>query len=172
VGGFVLRHTKCRLDPAVLIVAPGRDVAVLNNDRLNHSLITMGRTNPPVVIAQPKGTERITVRFDHPETLQVRCGIHDWERAWIIVAENAYYAVSKADGSFEIGDVPAGDYTAAFWHEKLGIETRRVIVREGESLRLDFTPKRLRSQSFPRDPYVARNISRLDVNILPIRLVK
>lgn len=171
-GGFILRHKKCRLDPPVLIVAPGRDVIVLNEDRLNHNLITMGRTNPPVAIAQPKGVSRVTVRFDHPETLQVRCGIHDWETAWIVVAENPYYAVSNADGFFEVRDIPAGDYTAAFWHEALGIETRRVVVREGETLRLDFNPKQLRSEAFPQDPYIAQNISRLDVNILPIRLVK
>jgi len=171
-GGFVLRHKKCRFEPSVLIVAPGRDVSVLNEDRLNHSLVSMGRTNPPVSIAQPKGVSRVSVRFDHPETFEVRCGIHDWEKAWIVVAENPYYTLSNAEGFFEIRDIPAGDYMASFWHEALGLETRRVLVREGENLRLDFNPKQLRSQSFPQDPYIAQNISRLDVTILPIRLVK
>ncbi|HSA58160.1 MAG TPA: carboxypeptidase regulatory-like domain-containing protein [bacterium] len=171
-GGFVLRHKKCRLEPPVLIVAPGRDVVVLNEDHLNHDLITMGRTNPPIDVAQPKGVSRVTVRFDHREILQVRCGIHDWETAWIVVAANPYYAVSNAEGFFEIRDVPAGDYTANIWHRVLGSETRRVVVREGENLRLDFNRKQLVSQIFPKDPYISQNISRLDVNILPIRLVK
>jgi len=47
------------------------------------------------------------------------------------VVTNPYFAVSGADGSFEIPNVPAGKYTLEAWHEQLGVVTSAVIVKNG-----------------------------------------
>jgi hypothetical protein len=41
-------------------------------------------------------------------------------KAWVVVRPNPYAAVSKADGSFEIKNVPAGEVELQLWHEKAG----------------------------------------------------
>ena len=41
-------------------------------------------------------------------------------KAWVLVRPNPYGAVSSADGSFEIKNLPAGDIELQLWHEKAG----------------------------------------------------
>jgi hypothetical protein len=50
---------------------------------------------------------------------KVSCSIHPWMSAWLIARPDPYFAVTKADGSFEIPDLPAGvDLTFRVWQEK------------------------------------------------------
>ena len=43
-----------------------------------------------------------------------------------------------ADGSFTIGNVPAGKRTISVWHEKLGTLTKTVDVKPGAPTVVDF----------------------------------
>ncbi len=47
----------------------------------------------------------------------VECDIHPWMNSWIWVSDNPYVAVTKADGSYSIGGLPAGTYNVIMWHE-------------------------------------------------------
>jgi len=49
-----------------------------------------------------------------------------------------YYAVSSADGSFEIRNLPPGEYTIAAVHEKFGEQTMKVKVGPKESAKAAF----------------------------------
>ncbi len=49
--------------------------------------------------------------------LIITCSQHYWMGAVGIVHDHPYYAVTKADGSFEIPNIPAGEYTVKMWHE-------------------------------------------------------
>ena len=42
---------------------------------------------------------------------------------WVIARDNPYVAVSKADGTFEIKDLPAGELEFLAWHERPGYST-------------------------------------------------
>jgi hypothetical protein len=66
-----------------------------------------------------------------PEIIPLKCDAHPWMAGYVVVAANPYFAVSAADGSFEIKDVPAGNYVVAVWHEYLGAKTMNVQVGEG-----------------------------------------
>jgi hypothetical protein len=39
---------------------------------------------------------------------------------WLVVSDHPYAAVSEADGRFRIKNLPAGERTFQFWHEKSG----------------------------------------------------
>jgi hypothetical protein len=53
--------------------------------------------------------------------------------AYVGVLDHPYFAVSKPDGSFSIGNLPPGKYTLAAWHERLGKQTLEVTVAAKES---------------------------------------
>ncbi|MDX1411033.1 MAG: carboxypeptidase regulatory-like domain-containing protein, partial [Nitrospirales bacterium] len=46
----------------------------------------------------------------------MQCGFHPYMFSWGMVVKNPYYAITKEDGKFKIGDVPPGEYILAAWH--------------------------------------------------------
>jgi hypothetical protein len=54
--------------------------------------------------------------------------------AWVVVAANPYYAITKADGKFAFANLPAGTYRLKVWQERLGTVPAEVTVKaEGEA---------------------------------------
>lgn len=135
---FVLDQKVCAYKPHVVIVPVNKPLKILNNDGILHNIHTYGKKNPAKNIAQPKFKKEITETFTQPEAIPVKCDVHGWMSAWIIVAEHPYYTVTDADGKFTIADVPAGTYTVEFWQEKLGTQTKQVTVAASGAATLDF----------------------------------
>ena len=132
-----LDQNGCEYQPHVLAVAAGADVTILNPDKVLHNIHTYSKVNKPMNRAQPKFKKKLTVKFDKPEIMQVKCDVHGWMNAWIFVAGNPYYSVTGEDGAFSLTDVPAGKYEVRIWHEKLGVQTKEVDVKDGETVKLD-----------------------------------
>ena len=59
--------------------------------------------------------------------MKVYCHIHSHMSATILVLDHPYFAIPQADGTFELPNVPPGQYTVVGWHERVG--ERRVPVR-------------------------------------------
>ena len=72
------------------------------------------------------GDTTITFGSDEAVPAQVTCNIHPWMKSWLLVRPNPYAAVSAADGTFVIKDVPVGEVELQFWHEKAGYMRRRL----------------------------------------------
>jgi hypothetical protein len=66
----------------------------------------------------------------NPEIIRVDCDLHPWMRAWVVVAEHPFYAVTNDQGEFMLDNIPPGEYTLQFWQESLGTATQDVTVRE------------------------------------------
>jgi hypothetical protein len=49
--------------------------------------------------------------------IQYKCTIHPWMSGYVRVFEHPYYAVTDADGNFEIKNAPTGKFRIVFWHE-------------------------------------------------------
>jgi plastocyanin len=137
-ASFVLDQKVCAYRPHVVIVPVNKPLKILNSDGILHNIHTYGKKNPAKNIAQPKFKKELTETFAQPEAIPVKCDVHGWMSAWIIVAEHPYYAVTGADGKFTIADVPAGTYTVEFWQEKLGTQTKQVTVAASGTATLDF----------------------------------
>ena len=55
------------------------------------------------------------------------------------VMPHPFFAVSKADGTFTIPNLPPGTYNVIAWHEKYGQKNASLTVGAKESKALAFT---------------------------------
>jgi plastocyanin len=123
---------QCLYVPRVVVVPVGGTVEFLNSDRLLHNLHSVSTENPTFNRTQPKG-RTIPVVFSKPEIVRVDCDLHTWMRAWVVVAEHPFYAVTGPNGEFALDNVPAGKYTLKIWQEVLGTVIRDVMVGDKDT---------------------------------------
>jgi plastocyanin len=120
---------QCVFVPRVVVVPVGGTVEFLNTDRLLHNLHSASTGNPTFNRTQPRG-RTIPIMFKKAEIIRVDCDLHPWMRAWVVVAEHPFYAVTNDQGEFSLDNVPPGAYTLQLWHESLGAMTQNVTVRD------------------------------------------
>ena len=131
----VLDQKGCMYEPHVLAMMVGQDLLVKNDDPFLHNVHSLAQTNPAFNFGQPNKDPGKPV--DPPkaaENIKVKCDVHPWMSAYIIVLEHPFFAVSKEDGSFTIkGNPPDGDYKLEAWHESLGTQEVQVSVKDGKA---------------------------------------
>ena len=123
---------ECAFTPRVVLVPAPGTVEFLNSDRLLHNLHATPTANAAFNRTQPKG-RTITISFSHPEIIRVTCDLHSWMRAWVVVADHPFYALTNSTGEFELRGLPAGRYTLKVWQELLGTVSRDVVVGDQDS---------------------------------------
>jgi plastocyanin len=133
---------QCVYVPRVVVVPVGGTVEFLNTDRLLHNLHSNSTGNPAFNRTQPRG-RAIPIVFKKAEIIRVDCDLHPWMRAWVVVAEHPFYAVTNDQGEFTLDHVPPGKYTLQLWQESLGAMTQDVTVSEEASttVRVDMSKK-------------------------------
>lgn len=131
----VLDNLNCRFEPHVLFVQAGQEFTIKNSDTVGHNS-NIGSIKSPSNDLIPAGGQ-VTKKFNSDEAVpaQVTCNIHPWMKGWIVVRDNPYAAVSKADGSFEIVDLPAEEVELQFWHEKAGYIGEMTISGKKETVK-------------------------------------
>jgi plastocyanin len=96
---------QCMFVPRVVVVPVGGTVEFLNTDRLLHNLHSASTGNPTFNRTQPRG-RTIPIVFKKPEIIRVDCDLHPWMRAWVVVADHPFYAVTNNQGEFILDNVP------------------------------------------------------------------
>ncbi len=127
-----LDQSGCVFAPHIVLVTTRQQLEVLNNDGIMHNVHTKSRENRAVNKSMPKFLKKIKIRFREAEIIPVRCDVHRWMQAYIVVADHPYYAVTDEDGSFALPGIPAGVYTLEAWHPELGTKTVEVEVTQGQ----------------------------------------
>jgi hypothetical protein len=64
---------------------------------------------------------KLTIPFTKPTTtaaISVSCTIHGWMKGYIRVFSHPYFAVTDAEGNFEIKDAPAGTWNLIAWQDE------------------------------------------------------
>ena len=58
-------------------------------------------------------------------------------KMYVNVVKSPFYAMSGANGKYELKGLPPGDYTLAFVHEKLGEQVQKVTLAAKDSKTVD-----------------------------------
>lgn len=136
----VLDQKGCRYQPRVLGVRAGQTLEVRNSDGIMHNVHFLPGANEEKNLAMPPFLEKIEVEFVEPEpAFLVKCDIHPWMKAWVAVMDHPFFAVTGADGTYAIEDLPAGDYEVTAWHEKLGKRSQKITVPADGAVEADFS---------------------------------
>ena len=135
---IVLDNKSCAFVPHVQVASLGSEVLLLNSDPILHNVHARIGTETLFNVGLPKW-RRVKKRLDRDGIIRINCDVlHTWMTAYIVVTPIPYFAVTDRRGEFVIEGVPAGTYEIDAWHEKLGIQSRRVAVSKESSPRVDF----------------------------------
>lgn len=141
----------CQFEPHMLAMREGQTLIVKNSATISHNVNFQGGVKGPNLnqIVPPGGrfkVENIVARY---MPMEVQCNIHGWMSGRIAVFKHPYFAITDADGIFEIKDAPAGDFRLVIWHEKAGWvvhdgkkprDGKKIAIKNGETTDLDKIP--------------------------------
>lgn len=129
----------CQYGPHVLAMHMGQELDVVNADPTSHNIHPLAKVNREWNKSQPPGTPPIKDKWDQPEFIEVKCNIHPWMHGWFAVLKTSHYAVSGADGTFTLPNLPPGKYTVTAWHEPDAVLTKDITITGNETKTLDFS---------------------------------
>jgi plastocyanin len=134
----VIDQRNLAFHPYILPVTVGTRVRFTNSDDYFHNVFSLSPTKRFDLGRYPKGAHE-TVTFDKPGAVSVFCDIHAEMRAFVVILETPWFALTDESGAFRIADVPPGTYDAMIWHERLAApaRVREVTVRAGQAVDLE-----------------------------------
>lgn len=127
--------------PTVVVVQRGGSVVFRNSDRTRHHIYSFSPIRQFEFVQKPDDISPV-VSFDMPGVAAIGCNIHDNMIAYVFVTEAPRAAVTDSQGRAEIGDLPAGNFTATVWHPRLrpkAIPPSRAVTLASNSTTLAIT---------------------------------
>ncbi len=140
-----LEIKSCRYQPRVLALGAGSELTIRNDDAILHNVkarwqpFTGGWEQTSTLnifgdaaetafsFAFPQKDLMAQQKLEKPGLLHLRSDLgHDWMNGYVLVMPHRYFAVTDAEGKFELPPLPAGRYDLVLWHETLGAK-RQII---------------------------------------------
>jgi len=134
-----LDNIKCRFSPHVQAASVGQFVVIKNSDPILHTAHALFTNEQPqfnVGLYPGRVTRKPLVAAG---IVKIRCEVHPWMMAYIVVTEHPYHAISDIYGEYELTDIPPGAYQLKVWHESLGTQEKRIEVKLAVTQKVDFT---------------------------------
>ena len=137
---LAMDQSKMQFVPHVLPVVAGATVKFLNDDPTAHNVFSPDNEKFNLG-TWPQGQTKEYVfskcaKF--PCVYTLLCRVHPEMEGFIVVLQNAYFAVTGKDGHYAIDGVPAGSYTLAVWHSKGKAQPKPVTVAADKPATADF----------------------------------
>jgi hypothetical protein len=128
----------CQYLPHVLAFQVNQELKISNSDQTSHNIHPLPKLNREWNKSQPPGTPPITDKYDKAEMIPVKCNIHPWMHGEFAVLKNSHYAITGADGTFKLPNLPPGKYTVTAWHEPDQEMTQDVVIAGGDTKPITF----------------------------------
>jgi hypothetical protein len=122
--------------PHVVTVMVGQTLQAKNSDGFVHNVHGLANANGEFNFPQTQGQTAPINGTKAAETYKVKCDMHGWMYAYVVVTDSPYSAVTKEDGTFAIDTkgLKDGKYTLVAWHEKLKpAQEAQIEVKDGKA---------------------------------------
>lgn len=119
----ILDQKNCQFSPHITLVRGGETFSIANSDPMAHDVRIFQDIKMISQIGMDQGAKPEQKTISQAGRYLIRCGLHPWMHAYVIVTGHPFYGVSDADGFFSIKGIPEGKYTLRVWHESLGETT-------------------------------------------------
>jgi Carboxypeptidase regulatory-like domain len=129
----ILDNKDCTFQPNVQAIPAGK-LGVHNSDPMLHNTHGFYGRRTAFNIALPNQGQTIDVDLERAGQVRIECDAHGWMLGWVYVVDNPYYAVTGADGTFEIAEVPPGEYTLVANQAYTGPVEVEVTVEAGKTV--------------------------------------
>ncbi len=138
----VLDQNGCQYKPHVVALMANQSIDITNSDDTTHNIHPTPKNNRDWNKSQSPKAAKITDAFAREEVaIPVKCNVHSWMKSYSAVFKHPYFQVTTTKGSFELKNLPPGDYTIEAWHEKYGVTEQKVTVGPKETKKIDFVFK-------------------------------
>ncbi len=113
-----LDNHDCRFEPHVAAMRTTQTLNIGNKDPIGHNTKVDCVKNSainPIVPANSNLMQKFPKAESRP--VPVGCSIHPWMKGYLLIQDHPYFAVSAADGSFTIANLPVGKWEFQAWQE-------------------------------------------------------
>jgi len=131
----VLDQKGCIYVPHVAVVMVGQDFKARNSDGFLHNVHGLCRDNPEFNIPQTQAGQINDIPANKtPEMFSIKCDVHPWMNAWVVVLDHPFSAITGDDGTFTIKGLKDGKYLLTARHQKLGKAEAVVELKNGKAV--------------------------------------
>jgi len=128
--------------PHVLPIVAGTTVEFKNSDNVAHNVFSPDKCAGQFNLGNwPPGESKLYTFKKAGCAATILCIVHPDMKAYVVVLQNPYFAVTGADGAFELDGVPAGTYALRAWSEKFSSKPLRISVPMNSTVKAAFTLK-------------------------------
>lgn len=138
---FRLTNNDCAWDPQVQTAVTGGALNVVNYDPLAERAYATDISTGDTVAVAPFTDDGQVIPYDKllrtPAVLEFSVESRPMSRAWVVVLDQPYFAITDSHGAFSIDGVPAGVHHIRAWHPMLGVADGTVTVTPGGTATVD-----------------------------------
>ena len=129
---YWLRMVNCQFKEHIFPFVRSQVMAMVNHDPFFHNPHFFNTRNASLLnVPMPDSDVEIDHKFlrtplkNEKGVMRLQCDVHNNMNAYWAGFNHPYFAVTNADGKFEISGVPPGKYTVVAWHEGY-----KVLIKE------------------------------------------
>ncbi|WOO43680.1 plastocyanin/azurin family copper-binding protein [Rubellicoccus peritrichatus] len=134
-----LAQQHLQFEKSVLPVQVGTTVHFPNRDEVFHNVFSYSAPKSFDLGRYRAGEEPGEVVFDQPGEVQVFCEIHRHMRTTVLVLDTPYFTVSNDSNTYDLKDLPAGDYRVSIWYGPGKTLSKEVTLTDEENLKIDWS---------------------------------
>ena len=127
--------------PRVVPVTRNTVVEFINYDKFYHNVFSVTPGARFNLGRRPTGTV-VRRKIERPGEIKLFCDIHAQMNATIISLDTPYFTRVRPSGSYQIEDLPQGEYLVQVYHPDLPDSEQHISIEAGKTIRRNFTLSR------------------------------